>query len=221
VSTQTVQTTGVVTMPSVNLMPPEIAEAARFRQVQMAMGGAVVLSMAVVGLLYTHAKSGVSSAQSAVNTAQDTHTSLQTKLSSLSTVQQTYDAVQAKQQLLQTAMGPEIRWSYILNDLSLRVPSNVWLNNVSATETAIGGTAAPSTSDPAAIGNITFAVTALKHDDIAAWLDSLAKEKGFTNASFSNSTEGAIGDRKVVTSSTSVDLDSTALSNRYLNTAGN
>jgi Tfp pilus assembly protein PilN len=182
------------------------------------MGGAVVLSVAIVGLLYTHAKGGVSSAQDAVTAAQTTNASLNTKLSSLSTVQQTYDEVQAKQQLLQTAMGPEIRWSYILNDLSLRVPSNVWLTSVSATEGGVGGAAA--STDPGAIGNISFSGTAMKHDDVAAWLDSLAKEKGFTNASFSNSTEGAIGERKVVNFGTSVDLDSSALSNRYLNKAG-
>lgn len=206
-------------MPAVNLMPPEIAEAARFRQLQVVMGAAVVLSAVIVGLLYTHARSGVSNAQKSLTASENTHTSLQTKLTSLSSVQQTYDDVQAKEQLLQTAMGPEIRWSYILNDLSFRVPSNVWLTNVSATEAGIDGSA-PST-DPTSIGSISFSGFAMKHDDVAAFLDSLAKEKGFTNASFSSSVETGFGSRGVVTYNTSVDLDSTALSNRYLNQPGN
>jgi Tfp pilus assembly protein PilN len=208
-------------MPSVNLMPSEIAEAARFRRLQLAMGGAVVLSAAVVGLLYTHAKSGVTSAQTDVTTAQDQQAALQTKVASLATVQQTYADVQTKEQLLQTAMGPEIRWSYVLNDLSLRVPSNVWLTGINATETLVGAAGTTPTTDPDAIGNITFVGTALKHDDVAAWLDALAKEKGFLNPSFAKSSETAIGERKVVDYTTSVDLGSTALSNRYVQKAGN
>jgi len=39
--------TGAPEMPRVNLMPPEIAEAARFRRFQLAMGGAVVGAVAV------------------------------------------------------------------------------------------------------------------------------------------------------------------------------
>jgi hypothetical protein len=45
---QITQVTGVPVMPRVNLMPPEIAEAAKFRRFQLAMGGAVV---AAVGIL--------------------------------------------------------------------------------------------------------------------------------------------------------------------------
>jgi Tfp pilus assembly protein PilN len=207
-------------MPRVNLMPPEIAEAARFRQLQMGMGVAVVASVAVVGVLYMHARSGVSAAQSDLTSAQTQHTSLQEKVSSLATVQQTYANVQAKQQLLSQAMSGEIRWSYVLNDLSLRVPSNVWLTSATATEATAGPTSTASTT-PTSIGSIEFDGVALSHDDVARWLDALAAEHGFANASFSSSTESAIGSRTTYEFNSSTDLDSSALSGRYVQKASN
>ncbi|MBV9487188.1 MAG: PilN domain-containing protein [Frankiaceae bacterium] len=220
-STQTVQTAGVAAMPRVNLMPPEIAEAERFRRLQLAMGGAVVLSAVVVGFLYHNAKSGISSAQAELATAQQQQTSLNAKLQDLSSVSQTYDSVHAKQVLLQQAMGQEVRWSYVLNDLSFRIPSNVWLTAVQAEETAAdpAATLQPG-GTPGAIGSVLFNVTAYKHNDVATWLDSLAKEKGFANPSFSSSNETVIGTRGVVSATTSTDLTSDALSNRYTPKAG-
>jgi len=216
VSTQTVQTAGVAVLPRVNLMPPEIAEAERFRRVQLAMGGAVVLSALVVGLLYQHSRSGVSSAQHELTAAQDEHTALQSKVGNLSSISQTFAEVQAKKALLSEAMGQEIRWSYVLNDLSYRVPNDFWLTAIQATETVVDPTATPSaTQTPGSLGTVAFNGIALKHDDVAAWLDALAKEKGFSNPTFSNSSEGEIGTRTVYFNQESVDVTSDALSNRF------
>jgi Tfp pilus assembly protein PilN len=226
VTTQTEQTAGVAVMPRVNLMPPEIADAERFRRLQLAMGGAVVLAAVVVGALYMHAKSGISAAQQQVNTAQSQNAALQSKLNSLSAVKTTFAEVQTKQQLLQQAMGQEIRWSYMLNDLSLRIPSNVWLTGMSATETTVGANATtpvPSTvpGGPVSdIGTISFSGVGFQHDDVATWLDALAKERGFTQPTFSSSAETAIGGRGVVDFSTTAVIDVKALSNRYIQKAG-
>jgi Tfp pilus assembly protein PilN len=224
VSTQTVKATGISSLPRVNLMPPEIAEAARFRQLQFAMVAAVVASGAIVGALYVHAKSGVTSAQSEVTAAQSQQAGLQTQLSGLTSVQQTLSTVAAKQALLQQAMGPEIRWSYVLNDLSYRIPTDVWLTGISASETTATTVPAASTTPvaPASdIGNITFDGVAFKHDDVAAWLDALATEKGLTQATFTSSTEGAIGSRTVVDFGSTVIVDDRAMSNRYVPKASN
>lgn len=216
-------TSGVVTQaPRVNLLPPEISEAARFRQLQYAMGGAVVAAAVIVGALYMHARSGVTSAQHNLSEAQARNTSLQGTYNGLQHVQATYNQVAAKQALLDQAMSQEIRWSYVLNDLSLRIPSQVWLTQMNATEggsTSTGTSTGTTTSGPT-LGTVTFTGVALRHDDVASWLDALAKEKGFADASFQSSTEGLIGSRKVVNWATSVDLTPKALSNRYTNQAG-
>jgi Tfp pilus assembly protein PilN len=223
VSTQTELTAGVAALPRVNLMPPEIAEAERFRRLQLAMGSAVVLAAVVVGGLYFHAKSGISSAQSEVNAAQSQQVTLQGQLAKLASVKQTFAEVQAKQQLLQQAMGQEIRWSYMLNDLSLRMPNNVWLTAVQASEN-IGSAAAATSALPGstatAIGTMSYSGVGMKHDDVANWLDSLARERGLADPAFQSSSETAIGSTGVVVFASTAQIDPKAYSNRYTPKAG-
>lgn len=207
------------TMPSVNLMPTEIAEAAKFRRFQLAMGAAVVAAVAIVGVLYVSGHSGVSSAQSELDSANAAHAKAQSDLASLSSVSAVYAQVAAKQAMLQQAMGQEIDWSTYLSDLSLRIPDNVWLTTMTAAETG-SSTAATTTTPGTGLGTITFGGVAFSHDDVATWLDVLAKEKGFTNVYFSNSTRGVIGTKPVVNYSSSVVLTDDAKSGRFSQPAG-
>ena len=204
--------------PRVNLMPREIAEAAKFRRFQFAMGATLLGAVVVVAGLTYQAHHGVTAAKQQLVTAQNEQTQLQQQLNSLQSVQDVYDQYAAKQLILQQAMGDEIRWSYYLEDLSLKIPSNVWLTNVSATEATAGtaptsAAAVPGTS--AGIGSITFTGVAFSHDDVATWLDVLAKEKGYVSPYFTNSAESFIGPRKVVNFTSSVVLTPAAESGRY------
>ena len=202
-------------LPRVNLMPREIAEAAKFRRFQFAMGATLLGAVVVVAGLTYQAHHGVAAAKQQLADAQAQQTNLQQQLNSLQSVQDVYDQYAAKQAVLQKAMGDEIRWSYYLEDLSLKIPSNVWLNNVSATEGAAGAANSGAAAATGAVGSITFAGVAFSHDDVATWLDVLAKEKGFTNPYFSSSTEGLLGTRKIVNFSSSVVLTPAAESGRY------
>ena len=215
--------TGAPVMPRVNLMPPEIAEAAKFRRFQLAMGGAVVGAVAVVAALYMSAHGGVASAQKQLDDAKQQNLALQAQRAQLQSVQDVYTQVSAKQAMLSTAMSDEIRWSTYLNDLSLRIPDHVWLTNISATENTAGPlstSATPSATASTAIGNLTFTGVAFSHDDVATWLESLAKEKGYANPYFTNSTETTIGPRTVDDFTSSVDLSDAAKSGRYTKPAG-
>jgi Tfp pilus assembly protein PilN len=212
-------------MPRVNLMPPEIAEAARFRRFQLAMAGAVAAAVVVVGLLYTHEHSGVTSAKSELDAAKQQNVALQSQLTSLQSVQDVYSQVASAEAMLQQAMGGEIRWSSYLADLSLRIPDHVWLTNVTATQTVTGLTVTTATTTPGAvtsggIGNIAFQGVAFSHDDVATWLDMLAKERGFTNPYFTSSTEGTIGPKTVDNFASTVDITPQAESGRYNKPAG-
>jgi Tfp pilus assembly protein PilN len=224
VSTDLATSTSVGALPRVNLLPPEIAEAQRFRRFQLAMGAAVVVAVVAVGGLYWHTKHDVSSAQSQLNAAQAQQAATQQKLNSLQSVGTTYADVAAKQAELASAMGQEIKWSNVLNDLSLRIPSNVWLTAISATESTAGGTAttSPATGavvDPDAIGSVNFSGVGLKQGDVATWLDALAREKGFIDPTFSSASEGLIGSRKVYNFNTAADVNKLILSNRYTKAA--
>lgn len=212
-------------MPRVNLLPPEIREAATFRRFQLAMVAAGVGAVAIVGALTFAAHQSVSHAKTDLAAAQAQQTSLQSQLAGLQSVRDVYSQVAAKKAMLAQAMGSEIRWSYYLTDLSLKIPQNVWLTNVTATEQATASPAASPAAAPAAapaaglvpagIGSVAFTGVAFSHDDVATWLDVLAKERGFTNAYFTNSTKAAIGPKSVVNFSSSVTLTQAALSGRY------
>jgi Tfp pilus assembly protein PilN len=223
-ATQVGLSVGAPVMPRVNLMPPEIAEAAKFRRFQLAMGGAVLGAVAVVAALYVQGHSGVASAQQQLDQAQSQHTVLQAKLTSLQSVQDVYTQVASRETMLATAMGSEIRWSRYMNDLSLRMPDHVWLTNVTATETAATSTLPTTTTGvtatPGGIGNIQFGGVAFTHDDVATWLDTLAKERGFANPYFTNSAETEIGPKGFVTFTSSTDITDKAESGRYKKPAG-
>jgi Tfp pilus assembly protein PilN len=210
-----VQRTGAPVLPKVNLLPPEIREAARLRRFQLAMVGAGVAAVAVVGLLATSAHHQVSQAKANLTSAQGQQSNLQNQLAGLQSVSDVYTQVAAKKAMLARAMGPEIRWSYYLTDLSLKVPDHVWLTNLQATE---GGTPTAPTAGSvmtSGIGTVTFAGVAFSHDDVANWLDAIAKERGFTNVYFSSAQKALLGTRNVVNFSSSVSLTQAALSGRY------
>jgi Tfp pilus assembly protein PilN len=225
VTTQTVQSAGPVVMPRVNLMPPEIADAERLRRVQIGMVGAVVASALLVGGLYYHAKQGMNSAQNSLTAAQQQNSVLQAKYTSLAYVQAPFTEVQAKRQLLQEAMGDEIDWSFILNDLTTAVPNNVWFNGLTTSETTVPAvtTAVPTVGadgSTTGVGTITFTGVGAQHDDVANWLVAMTKVKGFADPSFQSSAKGVIGTKIVVDWSGQAVLSQKALSGRYTDKTG-
>jgi Tfp pilus assembly protein PilN len=219
-------------LPRVNLLPPEIAEKAKLRKVQVGLGSGVVAAVGVVGLLFVSASHSVSAAQTSLDQTQSQATSLQAEMGKYNNVTAVYGAAAAAQAQLTTAMGQEVRYSQLLHDLSLSVPSTVWLKTLSYTQTppattATGTPAGTATTAGAAgatstapIGTVSFAGVGFDHDDLALWLESLASLKAYTAVYFSNATEGLIGARKVVNFSSTANLTPAALSGRYLKPLG-
>lgn len=209
------------TMARVNLLPPEVAEVRRFRRVQYGLGSAVLAAIGVVILLLVLAMGSVSSAQQQVDKTQAEQTQLQGRLTKFNGVRQVYAQVAQSDAALRSALTGEVQLSHYLNDLSLTVPQHVWLTNLSVTLDAGGGTgsaagagAGPGLARPG-IGSLTATGSAFAHDDVANWLESLSREKGFADAYLSSSTEAFIGSRRTVTFTSSATVTSAALSHRY------
>lgn len=209
-------------LPRVNLLPPEIAEKAAFRRVQIGLGSAVLAAIGVVGVLYMSAASSVDSAQGQLDSASSTHSQLQTETSKYAAVTGVYAQAAAAQAMLTQAMGDEVRYSQLLNDLSLSVPAKVWVKNIAFIQTVAGAPAAAAAgaAAPAGIGTFTATGVGFSHDDVAVWLESIAGQKTYTNPYFSNSTEALLGTRKVVNFTSTASITSTALSNIYTKPAG-
>lgn len=222
VQTESMTASAYAVLPHVNLIPPEIEEARRLRQVRLALGGVVLLAAVGVGALYHLEQGSANSAQQQLASARQQDVVLQQQLSKFSNVNTVNQQVSAVKALYLNAMGDEIQWSHYLTDLSLMIPSNVWLNSIQATETGPStGAAAAAPGATSGYGTVTFTGTAFSHDDVATWLESLAKEPGYTDPYFSNSTEQLDGQRVVVKFSSTVTLTQQALSGRAAAQVGN
>lgn len=210
-----------VTLPRVNLLPPEIAQARQLRLVKGGMGVAVAAAAGVVALLALAAAGGVTDAQAELDSATTAQVQVQRQVGELANVRAVYADVAARETLLTRAMGPEVRWSRYLTDLSLTIPSTVWVTDVSIVQNVDGPSAGATSSllDPG-IGSVTFTGTALAHDDVASFLDALAGQQGYAFPYFSSSTEKYIGDTSVVDFTSTVSVTPDARSGRYSNPAG-
>ncbi len=209
--------TGLVALPKVNLLPPEIGEAARFRRVQLALGGGVLAAVGVVALLFVGASGSLSDANTELEASTATGSRLQAESAKYAEVTAVYAQAAAAEAMLTQAMGEEVRYSQFLNDLSLTIPENVWVKNITFKQAVVPP--ALGSTEPG-IGTVTFSGVGFKHDDVAVWLESLAKQKGYTNPYFTSSTETLIGPRKTVSFTSSATLTSDALSKRYTAPAG-
>jgi len=175
--------TDVAAMPRVNLLPPEIAEAQRFRRVQMGLGGAVVAAFAVVGVLYVGAMSDAGSAEEELEQTQAKSVALKGEERRYAAVPAVAKALEDADKRLAGAMGEEILWSNVMNDMGLTIPRRVWFTNFSATQTLTSGTkAAPATAAgpvlSTGIGQVKIEGIAYGHKDVATLLDALAKQEG-------------------------------------------
>ena len=225
----TLTTTSLATLPRVNLLPPEIAEQRRFRKVQAGLGAGVLTALGVVGALTLLANGAVNDAQSDLDAAKAEQGRLQAQQAQYAEVPVVYAQVEAAQAQLSQAMGKEIRWSYLLNDISLKVPGKVWLTSMTVTQDVDGAAAAtaaaptvPGTGEylQAGLGSVTFQGMGYAHNDVAAWLDKLAKQEGLTQPYFTNSAKEAIGSESVVNFTSQATITEEALSERYVQKAG-
>lgn len=209
--------TGLALLPRVNLLPPEIEERKKLKQIQVGLGAAVLASVAVVGVLVMAANSSLNSANEELATATTQNTQLKAEAATYANVTAVYAQAAAAQALLTQAMGEEVRYSRFMNDLSLTVPDNVWVKSVSFAQAAAP---APAGATEPGIGTVTFNGVGFSHDDVAVWLESLAGQKGYANPDFTNSTETLIGTRKTVTFTSTVQMTAAALSGRYTKPLG-
>jgi Tfp pilus assembly protein PilN len=223
----------VAEMPRVNLMPPEIAQAARFRQLQAMLALLVVAVLLGVGALYLMARGQVSSAAEELAAAENTNAALQAEVATYAEVPRVEAELAKAEADLEQAMKDEVRWSFYLNDLSLTIPSTVRLTSMNITEmpdiapdtAATAGQVASGVVSPLGtpgIATITFEGRATSYDAVAAWLQMLARQYGYVDPTISQVSDATETDMvgQVFQFSSSVTVTEEATSGRYVETGG-
>lgn len=225
--------------PRVNLMPEVIAAEARVRQAKGVLVGAAACSLLAVGGLYLLATNDVNAAQERVDVATAQSLVLQQELAKYADVPKVQAEVALAQQQAYMAMGGEVRFSFLLNNLALTIPRNTSLTSFNAVinglppeATAVdqqGEVVAESETDVlsvlgnSGIGTIEYKGEARRYADVAAFLDSLAKQKTLLDP-FPGTVQTAEAEgeatAKGVTFDSKVTITAKALSNRYDPKAG-
>lgn len=220
--------------PRVNLMPDEIAEEARIRRAKLVLVGAAAVSVAVAGSLYMLAGSEVNAAQESLDQATARGAVLATEVAQYADVPKARADLVSAQTQQYLAMGGEVRWSFLLNNLSLTLPKGTSLTEFKGLIDGVAPAAAAATGGAAeggsasilgkpAIGEIQYSGEARGYTDVASLLDVLAKQKTLVDpypgsvqeAEAAATGSGATGGGQGYTFTATASVSEKSLSHRY------
>jgi Tfp pilus assembly protein PilN len=227
--------------PRANLLPPEIAERAALRRMQVMLAAAVIACGGIVGAVYVNSASGRAPAKAALAQAQAEQQTLSAQKAVLAPAQTAHQQVLAAKQSLEAAMGSEVLWSAQLDTLRRRLPAGVRLATLtvvaidpttgassssssvtlpaspgaSTSTTSSTATGSGSTASSNYIASVSMSGVALDNDAVADWLDTLANMPGWGNVYLTNTT--ATNGSSVVNYSLTANITQAALSHRYTN----
>lgn len=195
-------------LPRVNLLPPELVERERVRRVQYGLGAAVLAAAGVVGLLYLSAAGSAAEAQESARAADAEHARLMAQTASYGEVTAVHARTAQAEAVLVQALGQEVRYSGLLDDLSTSTPEQVRITSARMVQGAPG-------SGPGEIGLVSLTGLARTHEDVSVWLETLAVQKGLDRPQLDSATEALLGGQKIVQWSIRVPMTAGALSGRY------
>ena len=181
-------------MSRVNLLPPEILEGHRSRQVAALVGAGAALVLVLIFLFYVLQGQRLSDVNDQVATQQDANQEVQTEINSLQSFATLQADAQAQQQVLREAYSDEVSFSRLLMDISRVIPSDMDLDTLTLQLKAPGAGAVTTTTGPTVfVGTLSASGTAASVQSIATWLTRLEQVEGWVNPWTSNATLSADG----------------------------
>ncbi len=175
-------------MRRINLLPPELAEKRRTRQLLGGMVAAGVGLIVLLVLVYVGQQARLSSQKDRLTEQERRNGVLQRQVAQLGQFSRQQDELKRKELLLNAITKNEVLWSSILTELSLVIPPDDWLTNF--TGTLVAGTGGPSTPGVAAsIGSLQVNGCTLvppdgDHLNVAQFLVEIAKPLSFSDDPF-------------------------------------
>ena len=170
-------------MSQVNLLPPEILEAQRWRRMTglVVVGGAVLLGL--IFLFYLMQVGTLGGVRGDIEEQERTNEGLRQEIAELQRFEDLQVRAQAKQQLLGSAFAGEAAFSGMLMDLSRVIPSDAALTslNVSVTPPTTEEDAGDDGAATGFVGAITSAGEADGFDSLSTWLTRLEQVQGWVN----------------------------------------
>lgn len=199
-------------MSQVNLLPPEIRQRVRTRQLAILIGaaGAIVV---VLMLLFAAGKSvQLSQINNQIAVQNSVNAGLTQQAQELQVYADANTQLTNSQKLVDTALSGEISWSTQLHNVQLIIPNGVALTGFDGTATASATGVAPVVTTPGAVataGSISFDGDSEGTLRIARWLTRCVEIRGWANAWLSNASETPPGSN-IYSFNSTVDLLTTA-----------
>lgn len=139
----------------VNLLPSEVVERVRQRRILTFSGAGVAAVVVIIGLLYALQVAAVGRTRNERDDEQVVLSQLQARVAELEPYRLLAQSIDARDNLLATAMGQEVSWATVLNDLAIVFPSNSSLLTLAANAT-VGTDQAEAVATPSNVGTVTF-----------------------------------------------------------------
>lgn len=203
----------------VNLIPDSIRANHRIRRIKRWIIALLILDVLILGVLFYWMQRDIAAAEQRLAVAQSEQTQLQGQIAQYSEVPAVFAAASKGQEALTTAMSREVRWAFLLNQLSFSTPAGVTLDSVAGAIAedgpvldSPGGVLPPKES----VGTMTFTGKGSAFSEVAAWLDSLETLQDYAYPFLTNSAKSTTGGAgQDITWESNADLSRNALSGRY------
>lgn len=213
-------------VPRVNLLPREILENRRFRNVQVLLALAVVLTLGLAGAAFWWSDGLVTKARDSLDVVEAQTVALQAKQREYAAVPQTLAELEYVQTARQTVLTNDVAWYGYLGDLADAAPTDVYFDSLTLTVpgASVSGAAAAtpasqsSTADPflpaGALGTVSIQGISGTYPKVAAWMDALDEVTGLEVSTLSSANRPEGLDTHV-TFSSGITVTDGALTHRY------
>lgn len=211
-------------MRRIDLLPPVYAER-RSQRRRVAL--VVVIVLAVLGLQifwWVLLDGQISDKEEELATVEAQNAQIRAQIAELQRFEDRETEVNAKEDALRTVMAGDVDWPAFLTEIAMVVPSEVWLDILSASaartegETPVGTeTAQVRISEQLPFGRVQFTGNSLTMPGVAKWLIRLGSIKEFHAVWLNSATEQRVeelgGD--VITFDSTLELSDRIASGRY------
>jgi len=195
-------------MRQINLLPPEIAQRRRVREVTLLIGAAGLVLMALLVVVFLVQTARLAGERNHLQSVNRQNAQLQVRVNQLQTFALDQATLDNKKRLLVALTQNEVRWSVLLSDISIKIPSDVWLTSFTGSVQAPGNGPGAATRP---VGNISFVGSTFTHLDVAKWLSRLAEVREFSFPYLTLSAKSSSGTTSTVSFNSTVDLSPAAL----------
>jgi Tfp pilus assembly protein PilN len=166
----------------VNLLPPEILQAQRWRKVTLGVGAGGAVALVLLLGFYLLQGQRLSGVQDDIEAQNATNASIQTEIASKQKFADLQAQAQAKQTQLATAYAGEVSFSAILMDVSRVIPSDAYFDTltvqVADASVPVAGAEEAATG---LVGSISGGGQAVSIETISTFLTRLESVKGWVN----------------------------------------